>query len=233
MAGASSRDPRRLNLLVGIVLAVALIRAPGARATEPSPPSRVQAFVDVAVDPYDPAHLFVIHATGKVYATTDRGATWALRMLGPVAIRFDPNHRGHVYAPFPQAKYCGPQRIVRSTDGGDSWRAWGRPPCYVVDLIFGGDGAIFARTEYTFTAFYALYRTSDDGETWTILPDEKCARKVAGCGARTRCGPDLRSRLGAWVAAWSGARRTTAPRGRRWRRQPTGSRRSPSILASP
>jgi photosystem II stability/assembly factor-like uncharacterized protein len=180
MAGASSRGPRLPNLLVGTVFVAALVHAPGARAIEPSPPSPppIQAFVDVAVDPYDPAHLFVIHATGNVYATTDRGATWALRMplsSGPVAIRFDPNHRGHVYASFPQGKYCYPPGIVRSTDGGDSWRAWGRPPCYVVDLIFGGDGAIFARTEYTstFSAFSALYRTSDDGETWTILPDEK------------------------------------------------------------
>ena len=37
---------------LGIALAVALVRAPGVRATESSPPP-VQSFIDVAVDPFD------------------------------------------------------------------------------------------------------------------------------------------------------------------------------------
>ena len=190
MAGASGRDPRLPNPLVGIALAVALVRAPGARATESSPPP-VQSFIDVAVDPFDSSHLLVLHWSGKVYDTTDRGATWALRdtlSKGPVAIRFDPNHRGHVYAPIGQGKHCFPPGIVRSTDGGATWRAWSRQPCYVRDLLFGGDGAIFARTEYTFTAFLALYRTSDDGETWTILPDETGPGRVRNAALGPRAG---------------------------------------------
>lgn len=189
LAGASSRDPRPLNLLAGIVLAVALFPAPGARATEPSPPP-VPSFDDVAVDPFDSSHLLVLHSSGRVYDTTDRGATWALRdtLATPRAISFDPGHRGHVYAPSRQGKYCEAPGIVRSTDGGASWRAWSRQPCHVVDLVFGGDGAIFARAEYTLTAFQAVYRTSDDGETWTILPDEKWPGRVRDAALGPRAG---------------------------------------------
>lgn len=190
MAGASGRDPRPLKLLVGCVLVVALIHAPGARATETSPPP-VQSFDDVAVDPFDSSHLLVLHSSGNVYDTTDRGATWALRdtlSKGPVAVRFDPNHRGHVYAPIRQGKHCLPPGIVRSTDGGATWRTWSRQPCYVRDLLFGGDGAIFARTEYTLTAFLALYRTTDGGETWTVLPDETGPGRVRNAALGSRAG---------------------------------------------
>lgn len=178
MAGASGRDPHPLNPLAGVVLAVALVHAPAARASEP-PPLPVSSFVDVAVDPFDSSHLLVLHTSGKVYDTTDRGATWALRdtlatpNFGPGAISFDPEHRGHVYAPSRQSKYCQPPGIVRSTDGGASWRAWSRQPCHVVELLFATDGALFARAEFGFIGLWALYRSSDDGETWTLLPAEE------------------------------------------------------------
>lgn len=181
MAGASSRDPRPLNPLAGLVLAVALVAAPGARATEPSPPSPppVPSFDDVAVDPFDSSHLLVLHSSGKVYDSTDRGATWVLRDMlatppfGPGAISFDPGHRGHVYAPSRQSKYCEPPAIVRSTDGGASWREWSREPCHVGELLFATDGALFARALLSFTGPGALYRSPDEGETWSRLKAEE------------------------------------------------------------
>ncbi len=176
-AGAPSRDPRPLNLLVRILLAVSPVNVPCARATEPPPPP-VPSFGDVAVDPFDSSRLLVLHASGKLYDTIDRGVTWALRdtlatpPFGPGAISFDPNHRGYVYAPSRQSKDCEPPGLVRSTDGGASWRAWSRQPCHVVDLVFATDGALFARAELGFIGLWDLFRSPDEGETRTRLPAE-------------------------------------------------------------
>ena len=211
MAGASSRDPRLPNLLVGIALAVALVRAPGARATESSVTSagsvvrrRRRRPVRLFAPPRPP---LVGQGLRHDRPRRDVGsAGHAGDSFGPGAIRFDPNHRGHVYAPIGQGKHCQPPGIVRSTDGGATWRAWSRQPCYVVDLLFGGDGAIFARTEYTFTAFDVVYRTSDDGRDVDTPAGRGGAREGAERGARSPCGADLRSRLGSGRAGWQRGR---------------------------
>lgn len=151
----------------------------------------------IAIDPRDPAHLFVALSCAGVYESTDGGASWKARNKGLKA-EFLPNpdaevgHDPHYFALCEgtpdvawQQNHCG---VFRSTDGSQTWTD-----------ISEADGparfgfVIAADPRDPLTAWVvpaesdevriavkglSVSRTTDGGQTWTSfrtgLPQENC-----------------------------------------------------------
>jgi photosystem II stability/assembly factor-like uncharacterized protein len=93
----------------------------------------------IAFDPHDSEKVYVVLNCGRVFKSTDRGATFTLTTASPTfvpscirALHLDPKNSNSIYA----ATYAG---VLRSTDGGVSWIAESSvPQTFVRDLAIDG-----------------------------------------------------------------------------------------------
>lgn len=121
------------------------------------------AVMSIAIHPGDPNTLYVAASNHGVAKTTNGGASWQLldsgRAISVVLAANDPN--------IVIAGYEG-GGVKRSTDGGASFSVsytGMNPEATVKDLIADGvTGAIYAAD-----SFSGVYRSSDNGATWTQI----------------------------------------------------------------
>jgi photosystem II stability/assembly factor-like uncharacterized protein len=163
----------------------------GAYGTPNMSPSAGRAAA-VAVDPTDPKTIYAGYAIGGVWKSVDAGTTWAPLMdleptLAVGAIALDPaTTPPTLYVgtgePTPYIGYLG-QGILRSTDGGKTFAKIGGTVFdgLVVGRIFIDGGHIYAATMFgahgrgqNCNSDYdapgqGLYRSSDGGQTWSLL----------------------------------------------------------------
>jgi photosystem II stability/assembly factor-like uncharacterized protein len=140
----------------------------------------------IAINPANPAVIYVGGAQGGVWKTTDGGVTWsaltdAQCSLAMGSIALDPLNPEIVYAGTGEQNFSGDSYygcgVLKSTNGGQTWTELGKD---VFDLATGGRrisrvvvdkatantaGAIvFAATDN------GLFRSTDAGATWTRSP---------------------------------------------------------------
>ena len=119
----------------------------------------------VAVNPANTAHLLASGSRG-ILISTDRGRTWSkaagstkdlAKVQGQVgAIVFDPHHPGIVFA----AEWGA--GVIRSSDGGHSWRRTARRPAWLKTIAVDplGSGTLYSNFDG------ALLRSTDGGSSW-------------------------------------------------------------------
>jgi photosystem II stability/assembly factor-like uncharacterized protein len=176
---ALALDPRSPNVLyAGTALGV-FKTTDGARTWKPASTGidvcchslrhqMAEGFIKaIAIDPVDTS---TVYAAGdrRVWKSTNGGVTWkwkrALRRwAGGLAI--DPRRPETVYASMPPG-YRLPARIHKTIDGGDSWRAIGRPGLH--DNYFGHPIVIDRRSPGMIYAggSKGLFASANQGRTW-------------------------------------------------------------------
>jgi photosystem II stability/assembly factor-like uncharacterized protein len=135
-------------------------------------------------DPNDPETIYIgadgteRNATTGIFKSTDGGASWTAAGLqgkeggplgsGPSLLVVDPQHSQTLYARRGVSRSAG---LLKSTDGGSTWRAVNPPgdvlalaihPLDSETLYAGADGGIF--------------KSTDGGRSWTVLHAGREAR---------------------------------------------------------
>jgi photosystem II stability/assembly factor-like uncharacterized protein len=137
----------------------------------------------LAVDPRDPAIVYAGTLSG-LYGTTSGGASWRLLPVRPggffsavTAIRMDPVQPRALVA----ATDTG---LFRSADGGDHWTECdaGLPGAVAaLDLDPDHPGTLYAALAHgsSTAPFPLLYKTTDGGGHWVVLPGLKASAVTA------------------------------------------------------
>lgn len=146
----------------------------------------------LAVDPRNPNVVYLGAATGGVWKTTDGGANWIpltddQPSLSSGAIALDPQNPDIVYVGTGEQNFSGDSLygagILKSTDGGKSWRhlAGSFVGPFAPNFTSGGarigaiavhpqNGQIILAGMQTFNNVESgIIRSTDGGETWTLV----------------------------------------------------------------
>ena len=130
----------------------------------------------VAVDPADPARLWVL-ANKVPFRSTDRGRTWERVRPGPgsgdspaAKIAVDPLDGSIVYLVLPDGT------LRRTRDGGQTWEAAGRLGGIPVsgNLLYQGLQLVIdpQQPETLYAAQDGIAKSTDGGATWALLPGD-------------------------------------------------------------
>ena len=116
---------------------------------------------------------FIVCLFGKILVTADGGATWQIKSpngnIGYYAIS---EKDGSVFV-------CGQGKIIKSTNGGDSWIELSNSPVDIFAIHFTSrqTGFAFGRGNYSGGdwgySFGSIYYTDDGGESWNGTGDIK------------------------------------------------------------
>ena len=151
----------------------------------------------LAVNPFNPAELYLATHLNGLWQSTDYGASWRQAASFPISsstddvglsfVRFDPRHAGTVYV----GAYTG--GIYRSTDGGATWPRVPGQPANLPDgetlrpmrSALGPDGILYVsysnRAGLADIGNGAVYKFDPSGGNWTnITPVDP--RGVSGYG---------------------------------------------------
>jgi photosystem II stability/assembly factor-like uncharacterized protein len=146
----------------------------------------------VHFDPFDPKHVFISYTDIGLMGSEDGGVSWSSATTNGVPRRwvnttywmeFDPQVKGRVWAvmsyvhdlPRPKmwrhgspARYAG--GVVRSDDGGRSWRALsqGMPPTAATHVLLDRRSPADARVLYVAGFGKGVFKSTDGGETWAL-----------------------------------------------------------------
>jgi len=132
---------------------------------------------DIAISAADPDVGYAARQGGQVYKTTDRGHTWSkvsededlAGRLCLIRLLLHPTDPDVVYLLSGEHRFeVGLKALYRSTDGGAHW-----------DQVGGGLGDIYdmlldpsdPRTLYVSVEGRGVYKSTDDGESWTHQTD--------------------------------------------------------------
>lgn len=125
----------------------------------------------------DAENGWAVGSGGRIVHTFDGGATWYKQRSGTTAdlsqVRFvDPRHGwaiGVVPDPNGSSTPSG-SRVLRTTDGGDTWdEVPGIPPSWIprsVAFTSATDGWMDGADDSSYQN--AMYRSSDGGQTWSV-----------------------------------------------------------------
>ena len=107
-----------------------------------------------------------------VYKSTDHGVTWAATGLTSVqvsAVVVDPNDANRVYAGTRDS-------LMKSTNGGTAWAKANLDSVNVTTIVMD---PLMPDTVYVGTDGKGLYRSFDDGATWSILANGLSSTRIA------------------------------------------------------
>lgn len=149
---------------------------------EPAGPYNIGGRItDLAINPANPATIYVGAASGGILKTTDNGATWNnIFTEAPVisigALALDPANDQVLYAGTGEANsssqsYLG-NGIYKTTDGGATWQHLGlEQTAYFGRIVvdYSNTNRIFAAacgTLFTPNDHRGIYRSQDGGQSW-------------------------------------------------------------------
>jgi uncharacterized protein (TIGR03437 family) len=129
---------------------------------------------DIVLDHYDSATIYVVTFLGKIWKTTNSGATWApLLDYGSLtavdALVADPV--------LPNTLYVENGDLLRSTDGGQTWQQLpavaedSAQDCATYAFAVSPTGGTWLALEMcpTSNTQSGVYRSTDAGKTWTLV----------------------------------------------------------------
>lgn len=141
-------------------------------------------------DPFDSSRRFILTTDIGLFRSEDDGHSWVRSVSGvPVrwrntaySLEFDPKVHGKMWAamsdihdlPRPKmwrhrstSDYIG--GICVSVDGGRTWQAssTGIPPTAPTSILLDPESPVGRRTLWVATMGYGIYRSNDDGHSWT------------------------------------------------------------------
>ncbi|WP_421933393.1 glycosyl hydrolase [Phenylobacterium sp.] len=195
----------------------------------------------IAIDPRDPAHIYVATSSGGVFESTDRARTWAPLNQG-VEANFMPDpypeygQDAHYIALAPtkpdriwQQNHCGIYRLDRP---GEAWERIGKAmPAEIGDIgftiiphprdadtawVFPMDGTdVWPRTSPGGRP--AVYRTADAGVSWTRQDRGFPADQAWFTVKRQAFCADANTPVGLYLGATNGEVWMSADEGETWR----------------
>jgi photosystem II stability/assembly factor-like uncharacterized protein len=146
----------------------------------------------VLADPAHAAHLFIAAAGGGIWETTDGGTTWAPRtdnqqtlIMGSLA--YAPSDPSIVYAGTGDADAVGPGAgVLKSVDGGETWtllasRLFTNAAISRIVVDPTNANVVYAAVNNSsggFTGPYGVWKSTDGGNTWTVLTTHVFAQPV-------------------------------------------------------
>ena len=120
----------------------------------------------IAVHPQNKCTIFA-SINNRILQSNDCSRTWQ-------QVYFDPRTDAIIYTLAidnfdPMIMYAGTGYgdVLKSEDGGMSWRTVHRVNTQIVQILIGPD----TRTVYVGTPFNGIYKTTDKGQTWTQIVD--------------------------------------------------------------
>ncbi len=141
------------------------------------------ASLNFAWDPVNTNNVYLASTIG-ILVSNDQGNTWALTLPGvATSLAMNPQSPAVLYASLQYFSWAPNAGIFKSTDGGQTWTQLGNglPSANVIgftclslcdsfpDVLYAGiSGSTIAGT---FGKLHGLYKTSDGGATWTMLPN--------------------------------------------------------------
>lgn len=133
---------------------------------------------DMAIAPGKPARVLV-STNGEVFLSDDRGATWraiGVKTRWPLpyarAIAVKPDDPRVVFAGCGETTTGETGLVLRSDDGGETWRALPLPVRPNATMWGLATNPADANRIVAFTLFGEVYVTEDAGESWRKIPRE-------------------------------------------------------------
>lgn len=129
----------------------------------------------LGISPLDTNHIAVAGSGGRVFITTDGGATWTTSYLNSMGIGWLSNNSTLAWANN-SVLYAGndsafsrPTRVAKSTDGGVTWHAAssGLPNVPVHQLLVSPADPT-GQTVYAAT-YLGVYQTTNGGASWSLF----------------------------------------------------------------
>ena len=130
-------------------------------------------------DPFNSQHLYAADWTG-LYTSSDTGATWSGTpwTMPPDAgsafvLQADSHQDGHLLVAFDNGTYgSGSGRLYSTADHGATWQAVSVAPglAWITRIVFDPQtpGLVYLATRGT-----GIYRSTDAGQTWQRIDDQK------------------------------------------------------------
>jgi photosystem II stability/assembly factor-like uncharacterized protein len=222
--------PLRLTAIVPLcaaalaACATSAARGPAATPTVEQQTSGTTTLLQ-AVSVVDESVVWVSGHAGTWARTLDGGATWtAGRVPGADTLQFRDVHA--LSADLAWLLSAGPgalSRIYRTTDGGASWtlQFTNEIPRAFYDCFSFWDARRGLAYSDQVEGRVMLLETSNGGESWSLIPQERLPAALQGEGGFAASGTCLVTRAGghAWIATGNGARARvlhSADYGRSW-----------------
>jgi photosystem II stability/assembly factor-like uncharacterized protein len=129
----------------------------------------------IVVDPQTTSTLYAASGDGRIYKSTDSGLHWQLvrsgsGQLDTTILVIDPQAPTTLYAGFMHPPTA--ERVIKSTDGGDSWvSATGDLPGGGVlsGLLSLAIDPVTPNTLYAAISNHGIYKTTDGGKRWNLV----------------------------------------------------------------
>lgn len=154
----------------------------GGASWEPNP----ENVTSLAVAPGNPTTLYGV-ADGRIRVSTDGGASWSPSSFpddeGVFSLTVDPGRPSVIYAGTREREFDQPHlSAYRSADGGATWVPLGLRAKGSLSIVVAGPRAPSTLYAASVWGEEGLFKSTDDGATWTALNAGLLDVEIAGVG---------------------------------------------------